>query len=148
MRLSAGRIVTLTLGCFTVATLVATAALIRTPPAADDPSPLAVRAVVDGFVAATNATMASGESGAFDGVLAEDFVLHAEATGIGEGRAAFERYLAGLGATFPGLVLVPEHVAADRGLVVLRLTWRGSLAGVIAGFPVEPYRSRVMTSPL
>src|SRR5829696_8807203 len=130
------RIVALLLGCFTVATLVAAAALTRVPSSTDSPSPATIHAAVDRFVDAANATITTGDGAAFDGVLADDFRLHAEATGIGSDRTALARYLAGVRATFPDASFVPEDVMADGHLALLRFELHGDDSGTVAGVPV------------
>ena len=130
------RIVALLLGCFTVATLVAAAALTRVPSSTDAPSPATIHAAVERFVDAANATITTGDGAAFDGVLAEDFRLHAEATGIGSDRAALARYLAGVRATYPDASFVSDDVMADGHLALLRFELHGGGSGAVAGVPV------------
>ena len=77
----------------------------------------------------------AGDIGAFDDVLAEDFVEHEETPGLAPTREGVKEFFAMYVAAFPDLRMEPEDVLVSGDKVVARVRATGTHEGDFLGLP-------------
>ena len=85
------------------------------------------------------ASMESGDSGAFDDLIADDYVNH-DMPAPAPGRAGFKQMMVGWRAAFPDMKLTIEDVVGEGDLVATRGVFTGPHKGEFNGIPATGKR--------